>query len=375
MRLRLNGPVAIAIGITAAATLWILSGQFDGATPDAATPAAANATASTGHAGAETRPVMVRVVQLQATAHPLTHSVTGRTEARRRVELRAETAGRVVELAVRRGDRVEKGDVIARLATDDRKARLAEAEAVLRQRQIEHAAAADLARKGYRAETGLAAAQAQLDGARAAVEQIRLDIARTEIRAPFAGVIGTDHVEIGDYLSVGGRVAVVIDLNPMHVVAQASERTIGALARGRPASATIIGGASVTGTIAYVAAEADPKTRTFRVEVEVPNADLGLRDGMTAQLAFPLGDRRGYLVPSSVLTLADDGTVGVKLVGADNRIVFDPVEIIDDTPEGLWIGGLPDAITLVTVGQEIVSPGQTVDPVEATVPGAARGAS
>ncbi|MBM3559346.1 MAG: efflux RND transporter periplasmic adaptor subunit [Alphaproteobacteria bacterium] len=373
MRLSLKGP--IAVGIAAVATLWILSGQFGGAKPEAATPPTGNAAASTGHAGAEARPVVVRVARLEATAHPLNHKVTGRTEARRRVELRAETAGRVVELPVRRGDRVEKGDVIARLATDDRKARLAEADALLRQRQIEHAAAADLARKGYRAETGLAAAQAQLDGARAAVEQIRLEIARTEIRAPFAGVIGASHVEIGDYLSVGGRVAAVVDLDPMLVVAQASELAVGGLKRGRPASATIIGGAGGAGTITFVASEADPKTRTFRVEVEISNADHTLRDGMTAQLSFPLGDRRGYLVPSSVLTLADDGTVGVKLVGADNRVVFDPVEIIDDTPDGLWIAGLPDAITLVTVGQETVSPGQTVDPVEASLPGATRGAS
>lgn len=370
MSLKLNGPVAIAVAIAAVATLWILSGQLGGAAPDATT------TADGGPAGAATTPpVSVRVVQMVSTTHALSQIVTGRTEARRRVELRAETQGRVAELLVRRGDRVEKGAVIARLATDDRKARLAEADALLRQRQIEHAAAADLARKGYRAETGLAAAQAQLDGARAAVEQIRLDIARTEIRAPFAGIVGAEHVELGDYLSVGGRVAAIVDLDPMLVVAQANERAVGALARGRAAGASIIGGATVAGTIAFVAAEADPKTRTFRVEVEVPNADFALRDGLTARLTIPLGERRGYLVPSSVLTLADDGTVGVKLVGADNRIVFDPVEIIDDTPEGLWIAGLPDAITLVTVGQETVSPGQSVVPVEMSAPAAARDAS
>lgn len=366
MRLKLKGPVVIAIGIAAAATLWIVSGQFDRTDP---------ATAPAAKAAATTPQVSVRVVHMEAVTHGLSQTVTGRTEARRRVELRAETAGRVAELLVRRGDRVEKGDIVARLATDDRKARLAEADALLRQRQIEHAAAADLARKGYRAETGLAAAQAQLDAARAAVEQIRLDIARTEIRAPFAGIVGAEHVELGDYLSVGGRVAAILDLDPMLVVAQASERAVGALARGRAATASIIGGATVTGTIAFVAAEADPKTRTFRVEVEIPNPAFALRDGLTAQLTIPLGERRGYLVPSSVLTLADDGTVGVKLVGADNRIVFDPVEIVDDTPEGLWIAGLPETITLVMVGQETVSPGQSVVPVEATASAAPRGES
>ncbi|MSO81067.1 MAG: hypothetical protein EXQ97_05485 [Alphaproteobacteria bacterium] len=78
---------------------------------------------------------------------------------------------------------------------------------------------------------------------------------------------------------------------------------------------------------------------------------------MTARLTIPLGERRGCLVPSSVLTLADDGTVVVNLVGADNRIVFDPVEIIDDSPGGLWIGvrraaceGLLDARDHLAVG-------------------------
>ncbi|MSO81069.1 MAG: hypothetical protein EXQ97_05495 [Alphaproteobacteria bacterium] len=177
MSLKLNGQIAIAVAITAVATLWIMSGQIGGAAPGDTSTSDGKPTGA-----AATPPVSVRVVQMVSTTHAIIQTVAGRTEARRR----AETPCRVAELLVRRVDSVEKGAVIARLATDDRKARLAEAEALLRQRQIEHAAAAYLARKGYRAETGIAASQAQLDGARAAIEQARLDIARAEIRAPFA---------------------------------------------------------------------------------------------------------------------------------------------------------------------------------------------
>ncbi len=84
----------------------------------------------------------------------------GHTEAIRKVDVKAETYGRVIELKVEKGDRVEKGAVLARLSPEDRPARLAEAKALRDQRKIEYQASDRLSKKGYRAETQLAGAKA-----------------------------------------------------------------------------------------------------------------------------------------------------------------------------------------------------------------------
>src|SRR5690606_21030186 len=103
----------------------------------------------------------------------------------RRVEVKSETDARVIELAIDHGSRVKAGDVIARLAAGDRQARLAEARALLAQRRIEYAAAQKLSEKGFRAETQLAATEAELQAAEAAVTVAEVELGYTTIRAPF----------------------------------------------------------------------------------------------------------------------------------------------------------------------------------------------
>ena len=171
----------------------------------------------------------VRVADLVARPRDEIITITGRTEASRIIELRAETAGRVIEILVHRGDAVAKGDIIARLRLDDRGAKLAEAKAVLRQRELEYEAAQKLHKKGFRSTTEQAASQARLDAARAVVEQRRIDIARTTLQAPFGGIIGEGHVELGDFVRVGDVAATIIDLDPVLAVGSVSERQIGAL--------------------------------------------------------------------------------------------------------------------------------------------------
>jgi multidrug efflux system membrane fusion protein len=171
----------------------------------------------------------VRVADLVARPRDEIITITGRTEASRIIELRAETAGRVIEILVHRGDAVAKGDIIARLRLDDRGAKLAEAKAVLRQRELEYEAAQKLHKKGFRSTTEQAASQARLDAARAVVEQRRIDIARTTLQAPFRGIIGEGHVELGDFVRAGDVAATIIDLDPVLAVGSVSERQIGAL--------------------------------------------------------------------------------------------------------------------------------------------------
>ncbi len=355
MKLRKSPLIAAAIALLAGG--WVVSGQIgngaDGA-EQAAAPAAEQAAA----------PLMtVRVADLVARPRMETVSLTGRTEASRRVDLRAETEGQVVELLARRGDTVAKNDVIAKLRLDDRGAKLAEAKAVLKQREIEYEAAQKLFEKGFRSSTEQAASAARLDAARAVVEQMEIDIADTTLRAPFAGIIGAGHVELGNFVKVGDVAATVIDLDPVLAVGSVSERQIGGLQKGATASVTLIDGTLHTGIIRFIAPVADPQTRTYRVELEIDNPDYAIRDGITAKIEFPLGEARAHFVSPSVLTLNDAGVVGVRTVDENDTVRFKPIDILADEPQGIWINGLPEKIRLIVVGQEFVAEGEHVKPV------------
>ena len=346
-----------------AAAGWIASGQFgDGGGPKAARKPPADLTAT------QIVPT-VRVRQLIAEPHQAEVILRGRTEATRKVDVKAETYGRVVELKIEKGDWVEKGAVIARLSPEERPARLAEAKALRKKRKIEYEASDRLSKKGYRAETQLAAAKAALEAAEAAVIRAQVALRNTTIRAPFDGLAVARAAEIGDFIDKGDPVARIIDLDPVLAVAQISERDRGRVTVGAPARVTLIGGREVSGIVRFVTAEAEATTRTFRIEIELPNPNAEIPDGVTAEIRLPLGEIKAHRVSPAILTLTDDGTIGVKTLGPDNRVRFHPIQIIGDGIGGVWLTGLPDRVTLITVGQEFVSEGQTVRPIdEANLP-------
>ena len=348
----------IAGVLALAAAGWVVSGQIlPGDGPEAARkPPADLATA----------PIVptVRVRTLIALPRQTEVILRGRTEAERKVDVKAETYGRIIELKVEKGERVVKDAVLARLSPEERPARLAEAKALQAQRKIEYEASRRLSKKGYRAETQLAAAKAALEAAEAAVTRARVALRNTTIRAPFDGMVVARATEIGDFIDKGDPVARIIDLDPILAVGQISERNRGRVTVGAPARVALIGGREVTGRIRFIAAEAEATTRTFRVEVELPNPAAEIPDGITAEIRLPLGEVAAHRVSPAILTLTDDGAIGVKTLGPDNRVRFHPVRIIGDGTDGVWLSGLPERITLITVGQDFVAEGQTVHPID-----------
>jgi multidrug efflux system membrane fusion protein len=114
-----------------------------------------------------------------------------------------------------------------------------------------------------------------------------------------------------------------------------------------------------------VADRADTATRAFRVEVELPNPDAKLRDGVSADIHIPVKRVKAQQISPGILVLDDSGTVGVRTV-QNGKVAFIPVQVISDGPEGMWIAGLPDKVTVITVGQEFVSDGEKVETVPDT---------
>ena len=346
----------LAVLLAVGATAWILSGQLGDEAPATASEVTTDPTP-------ERAPVAVRVADSRARDYVVTLRVTGRTEASRVLALRAETSGRIEELAASAGHGVEAEEVIARIAMNDRRERLARAEALVEQREIESAASAELTESGWRAQTADAAARTDLQGARAELAAVRLDIARTRIRAPFTGLLDSLDVEIGDVVAHNTVIGTLFDLDPILVVAAVSERDVGRLAVGTPASARLVTGDTIAGHVRFVGKVAEPATRTFRVELELPNPGYGVPAGVTADVELPLDTVSAHLLSPAMLALDDDGTLGVKVVDENDAVRFAPIDLVADVSSGVWVTGLPPTAALITVGQDYVTVGQSVEPV------------
>ncbi|MEM7254435.1 MAG: efflux RND transporter periplasmic adaptor subunit [Pseudomonadota bacterium] len=298
-------------------------------------------------------PTRVRVATGEAEEHQGFVVLRGLSRASRVVSLRAEVDGRVVELPIPKGGRVNKGDVIARLAMKARAVALREADALLEQRRIEHEAAKKLHTRGYRAQTTLAASQAALEAARTTRARIKEAIDNTSIRAPFDGVLNARGVEVGDYVMPGQVLGVVADLNPLIVQGHASERERASLRAGQAGTARFLDGGVYTGRLRYVSAMADPSTRTFSVELELDADAPSLFDGLTAELRFPTVPVRAHRVPNSALTLTRNGDLSIKIV-KEERVIEVPVRVLALAERGVWVWGLPTKCNVIIVGAEFV---------------------
>lgn len=290
----------------------------------------------------------------------------GRTEAARRVDVKAQTSGLVISEPLRKGAEVEEGQLLCALDPGVRAAQLAEANARLLDAQTSAENAADLAARGFGPETAVVSREAALQSAQAGVLQIEQEIERLEIRAPFVGLLETDSAELGSLMQPGGLCASVIDLQTVKLVGFATETDVGKIKIGAIAGADLVSGQRAIGQVTFVSRSSDPVTRTFRVEITVQNADLSIRDGETAEIGIALDGVTGHLLPQHVLTLDGDGTLGVRI--ADNGIArFAPVTIIRDTADGVWLSGLPETVDVITVGLEFTIDGSAID---ATIVGA-----
>ncbi|WP_416897362.1 MAG: efflux RND transporter periplasmic adaptor subunit [Minwuia sp.] len=371
--------VIIAVIIALAAVIWLGSGIFQDEIQAALSEEGATRTAESSEPTTTTTPapaappagqetvtghgdkVVVQTETNRAEVRTVDVVLRGRTESVRTVDLMAETSGSVVDIYKAKGEKVKKGDAIVRLSTQDREARRLEAVAAVKQRQIERDAAVKLAAKGFKSDTAVAAAEAQLDAAQAALTRVNVEISQLTIRAPFDGTIAKRQVQLGSFLGIGDPVATIVDRDPILVVGNVAEREVGRIEEGAPATATLVGGMNVSGKVRFIAPTADPATRTFRVEVEVGNADGQIRDGITAEIRLAAGKAPAHRISPAVLTLNDKGVVGIRAVGPGKVVRFMPVEILSEGPEGVWVGGLPETVEVITVGQEYVNDGEIVE--------------
>lgn len=377
--------------------------EFVGASPETAT----EETVASGD-GAPVADDVVRVpviaIKSTATMVPEIVRVRGRTEAARQVTVLAETTGTVASDPLRKGTFVEAGQVMCELNPGTRgaamaqaeatlieaqarlpeaRARVIEAQSALSEAQINDRAAVSLQADGYASQTRVAATAAAVSSAEAAVETARAgleaaqsgiraaeaavavaekEIEHLSIKAPFAGVLETDSAELGALLQAGSPCATVIQLDPIKLVGFVPETEMDKLTLNAMADAHLATGKQVAGEVTFLSRSADEATRTFRVEVEIPNPDLSVRDGQTVEMVLSSGGTQGHLLPQSALTLDDSGRIGVRYIDDQNMAMFTPVNLLRDTVEGVWLTGLPEQADVIIVGQEYVTDGIPVTP-------------
>ncbi len=305
--------------------------------------------------------VVVRPVRSEL--HTAFATLKGRTAPERAVVVRTETTGTVAETPAREGRAVRKGAVLCRLDVDAREVQLKQAEADLAAKKLEWDAAADLAEKGWTSTTAAAAAKAAYDAAVARVDAAKIELERTEIRAPFPGVFDERHAEIGDFLSPGSPCGTLLDLSPILVVVEATEAQASLIALGQTATVALADGRRLDGEVRYRARSASETTRTFRVEIAVPNPDYGIASGLTASVRLATEEVPAILVSPALMVLGDDGRVGIRYVDEADTVRFAEVSVVDDADTGVWVSGLPETARLMLSGHDFVREGVRVDPV------------
>ena len=336
---------------------WLLSGQFGNS--DDVTDERSAAIAKTTIAPQS----KVRVRTQIAEEVTRTIVVNGKTAPARVVELSAETDGRVASIGAKRGANIDRNTVIVRLDERDRSARLAQAEATVKQREVEYEARAKLKAESYVSEAQLQEGVALLEAAKTELTRARLDLDYMQVRAPFDGALQDRAVEIGDFLKVGDPIATFVDNRTIIISANVSEFDARFVHVGMTARATLATGEDVHGNIRYVAPVADEATRTFTVELEVDNRDGALRIGGTAELYIPAESILAHRISPSLLTLDDAGNIGVKIINDSGKVEFVVADIALSSGDGVWVAGLPETVTIITVGQGFVTTGSVVDAV------------
>ncbi|MGS2719557.1 efflux RND transporter periplasmic adaptor subunit [Paraglaciecola aestuariivivens] len=304
---------------------------------------------------------LVKVTVERFNAEQVTREISlyGRTEPDRIATIRAEVKGLVKQVHVQEGQSVTKGQKLVSLEKADYQSRLSSAQATLKQREVELAGAQKLQTQGYQSQTALAQAVANLEQAKAEVTQYQLMVQRTEILAPFDGIINERFVEQGDLLKDGDSVAKLVDLDPLVISANVTENHIQQLVHEQAAIGRMVSGEVLEGKIRYISSISEPGTNTFKIEVAVPNPNFSTLAGISTELALPLQKTWAIRITPSVMALDEEGNIGVKIVQND-QVKFVPIDIVKSDSQGVWLSGMGQQADVIILGHGFVRHGDKV---------------
>lgn len=342
-------PYILALFITLLIVLWMASGGSNASEKSEAT----------------NEVVLAKVKVETLTAEPVSRALQlyGRTEPNKIARVAAREPGEVIEILVQEGQFVKKGQVILRLDQSDLNQQISAAKALLTQREVEYKGALKLEQTGLNDKVALARAKSNLEQAKATISQLELSFARTEIKAPFSGVINQRLVELGDYLGRGDAILELADLNPLIVRANVTQKEVTGLSIDQTVSGLFINDKRYQGRIRYIASVADAGTNTFKIEAAFDNPNFQYRAGFSTQLDITYDTVSAIRLSPAFMALDENGNIGVKTLNENNQVIFTPIDIVKSEADGIWLAGLGEQAKVITLGQGFVRIGDTVDPV------------
>ena len=311
----------------------------------------------------------------------------GSVESRTESLVASEVAGLVVDLAAREGQTVRKGETIAKLRSDQLELQLEAAEAELREAEARLTQAGsnldrskDLFNSEVLSKRQLDEAMSEYDAWRgrterlqAMIARIQLDIERSTVRAPFAGVVVDERCEVGEWIDKGDPVVELISLYDLEVRVDVPERYFRNMKRGAEAIVRFesLPGYELTGKVNAIIPRANPQSRTFPLKIRLKNKDGKVGAGMLAKVSFPTGESHSATVVPKDAVITRGVERYVYLINGDSTV--SQVSVETGVAMGDWVeiqSEVKPGAKIVTRGNERLQPGQRVqgEPLEYALP-------
>ncbi len=360
---------------------WMASGMLggDAGAPEATTAQQANssgadapATSSANSAAATAGTPIISSVMVENSKVRRSVRASGVTQPKAIITLSAEIGGTARKVPAVEGRQVEAGDVLVVIDTSTLPARIeaAKAEIAAATTALDSATAQsrgtyrmtlaqiDLARN-LRSEVDIAQNRARLATARSNLAVLRDQLAKSTIKAPAAGWLETMHLEQGEQIAAGAPAATILDMDELKIVVAVPQTNISEVGLGDPVNVNVAGAGMRKGAVTKIASISSTTTRTFDVEVTVPNPGRELRAGMTVEANIDVGFQPAFGMSPAHLSVAGDGSLTAKIDdGGTVRVV--QVELVRSGVEQVFVSGLADGATLLTFGQAFVNAGDPV---------------
>ncbi len=350
-----------SIIVLVAAAAWVLTGEFSSVGSAAQSDEKKSEPVKVDAVKA---PRTVSAVSVPFIDHRLTIRISGQTEADKKAELAVRASGTITSLSIKQGDSVKAGDVILSMDSMEKKIAVEAAAQSVKQKQAQMVATDALAKKGNVAKLQLDSARADLQNSQSQYESAKAELERTQVIAPFDGLVDKITVQNGASVQQGAPVAILLSLDPIVATGEISERNLNQIKIGSPATIKLVNGAVAEGTVRYISRDASAATRTYRVEVAVANKDGAIPSGMTAEVNLMSDPVQAIKLPRSAVTLNLDGALGVRAVDKDSKVMFLPIELIDDATDAIILTGVKEGTKIIISGQDFVTDGETVTVVE-----------
>ena len=313
-----------------------------------------------------------------ATQHEVHRSVSlpGNIEARTQGPVAAEVAGFVVELIAQEGDAVARDEPLARLRPRNlelqkqaTRGQLKEAQAELRRAERDLARAKRLREQDLLPEEELDSIEAtmmvsegRIQQIEAGLERIELDINRCTVRAPFAGVVVHEYIDVGAWINVGSPVVELVSMAALEVRVDVPQSYFHQVHVGSSVEVFLSSEPplQLTGEVTAIIPRAEVRSRVFPIKVSVDNKALRLASGMLVQVSLPVGETQSLtLVPKDAIINQGPGKI-VYVINDESMAEARPVQTGEGYGAWIEVTGVEAGTRVITRGNERIFPGQPV---------------